>query len=227
MSSRISTSTSSSSKSSTSSKNIQKTIDLLLQSTEGAKTILAKITDKEYLYKLFDINSSNINSSKAGEIIDLIHVRIIQVLIKNKIEEELKIYRERRIELETQYRVTEANALRLTNEIGFDVLNESITLSKYQLKVAKELHRKATEMLQNSLKSGNLHIEQGNIEGAVKRVGNSLDFVADIIRNQIGVLKIILQKRSERISRTEVGRRLSLNKSTRGQQQPHLLKGRN
>ena len=38
------------------SKNIQSTIEVLLQSTEGhAKTILANITDIDYLSKLFDI----------------------------------------------------------------------------------------------------------------------------------------------------------------------------
>ena len=212
---------SSSSKSSSSKSSIQKTIDLLLQSTEGdAKTILAKITDIDYLYKIFKIELFDINSDKAGKIRSLIHIRIIQVLIKNTIEEQLKRYDDRRIELEERFRLIKTNVLRLINEIGFQQLNESIILSNYQLNRAKELHRTAKELLQLSVKSGDLHIKQGEIEDGVKRVGDALDLLTRLISHQIRLLKIILQERRERLSHTEVGRRLSQKYSTRGQQQP-------
>ena len=212
---------SSSSKSSSSKSSIQKTIDLLLHSTEGdAKTILAKITDIDYLYKIFKIELFDINSDKAGKIRSLIHIRIIQVLIKNTIEEQLKRYEERRIELEERFRLIKTNVLRLINEIGFQQLNESIILSNYQLNRAKELHRTAKELLQLSVKSGDLHIKQGEIEDGVKRVGDALDLLTRLISHQIRLLKIILQERRERQSRSDVGRRLSQKYSTRGQQQP-------
>ena len=221
MSSRRSSSSSKSSSSKSSSKNIQKTIDLLLQSTEGdAKTILAKITDIDFLYKIFKIELFDINSDKAGKIRSLIHIRIIQVLIKNTIEEQLKRYEERRIELEERFRLIKTNVLRLINEIGFQQLNESIILSNYQLNRAKELHRTAKELLQLSVKSGDIHIKQGEIEDGVKRVGDALDLLTRLISHQIRLLKIILQERKERISHSDVGKLLLQKKLKRGQSQP-------
>lgn len=212
MSSRRSSSTSSS-KSSSSNKNIQDAIGVLLQSTEGdAKTILAKITDIDYLYKIFDIKYIKLfRSDKAGLIRHLIHVRIIQVLIKNKIEEQLEIYRNRRIELEAQF-----SLIRNTNRPNRP-LNDAIQL---KLNEAKELHRIATEKLQNSLKSGDLHIKQGEIEEAVKRVDEILTVARLRIRLLIVLLINIEDERKERISHTEVGRRLLQKNLTRGRQQP-------
>ena len=90
----------------------------------------------------------------------------------------------------------------------------------------------ATEMLQLSLKSGDLHTKKRREE-----IAEALDKVKDAlydamitqrsyIRFVIEDLSYIENKRRERLSRTEVGRRLSLIKSKRGQQQPHLLKKR-
>ena len=200
------------------SKNIQSTIEVLLQSTEGhAKTILANITDIDYLSKLFDIVPNK-------EIKDLIQVRITQI----KTEEQLKRYDDRRIELEEGLKLINTNVRPSLDEQGFIIdaqeIKEGIQLS---LNEAKELHRIAKELLQKSVKSGDLHIKQGEIEVAVRRVLNKQGYVRRDMLGLIEYLFNIEKQRRERLSHTEVGRRLSLIKSKRGQQQPQLLKRRN
>ena len=190
------------SKNSKNSKKIQKTIDLLLQSKtdEDANIVLAKITDTDYLGRLYDIVEDD-------RILSLILVRMIQIKIQQKIEEQLKRYNERRIELEERL-----GLIRNTDRSH----NEAIQL---ELNEAEKLHRIATEMLQLSLKSGNLHIKQGEIEDAVKRVDERLTVAALRIRLLIDLLIIREYERKKRISRTEVGNRLTQNISKRVQQQ--------
>ena len=200
------------------SKNIQSTIEVLLQSTEGhAKTILANITDIDYLSKLFDIVPNK-------EIKDLIQVRITQI----KTEEQLKRYDDRRIELEEGLKLINTNVRPSLDEQGFIIdAQEWMTELQRSLNEAKELHRIAKELLQKSVKSGDLHIKQGEIEVAVRRVLNKQGYVRRDMLGLIEYLFNIEKQRRERLSHTEVGRRLSLIKSKRGQQQPQLLKRRN
>ena len=197
-SSSSSSSMSSSKSSSTSSKNIQKTIDLLLQSTEGdAKTIL---------------------------------------IIKKEIEGKLKIYKGRRIELEKRLKLLTDNKrlfdIRLfDDQESIDLLHRSqqrINDILHILNGVKELHRKAKRLI----KSGDLHTKKGRDE-IVEALDKVKDALYDAMITQRSYIRFVIEdlsyienKRRERLSRTEVGRRLSLIKSKSGQQQPHLLKKR-
>ena len=154
---------------------------------------------------------------------------MIQVKIQQKIEEQLKRYNEGLIELEERVKLINTNVRpSIDDERGF-IMDVPVIIVEIQrnLNEAKELHRTANELLQKSVESGDLHIKQGKIEVAVRRVWDKLDMVHRSMLNLIEYLLNIEKKQKERISRSEVGRRLLLKKATRGQQQPHLLKKKN
>lgn len=144
---------------------------MLLQSEtdDDAKTILAKITDTEYLMHLYDIKLFDINSDKAVKIRRLIHNRQTQLIIK--IEGDLKIYKERRIELEERLKLFTDNILlyhtRFSDQESINLQHRSqryINDTRDMINEAKELHSKATEMLQHLIKSGDLHTKKGEMK---------------------------------------------------------------
>ena len=147
---------------------------------------------------------------------------MIQVKIQQKIEEQLKRYNEGLVELEERVKLINTNVRpSIDDERGF-IMDVPVIIVEIQrnLNEAKELHRTANELLQKSVESGDLHIKQGKIEVAVRRVWDKLDMVHRSMLNLIEYLLNIEKKQKERISRSEVGRRLLLKKIKRGQPQP-------
>lgn len=156
--------------------------------------------------------------------------------IQKTIEGELKIYKGRRIELEKRLKLLTDNKrlfdIRLfDDQESIDLLHRSqqrINDILHILNGVKELHRKAKRLI----KSGDLHTKKGRDE-IVEALDKVKDALYDAMITQRSYIRFVIEdlsyienKRRERLSRTEVGRRLLLIKSKSGQQQPHLLKKR-
>ncbi len=135
-------------------------------------------------------------------------MRKTQILIQQKIEQQLKKCREKLIDLESHYRTISTY---LHNNTQLQVqLQLQEGLLGYQLGKTREAYSSATAKLQANVKAGNLHKKQGEVEEAVKNVGKELELAAYMEYN---VIELILERLEQleqlkRTSNTHVGKRL-------------------
>jgi hypothetical protein len=131
-------------------------------------------------------------------------VRKTQILIQQKIEQELKKCKEKLIDLESHYRTISTY---LHNNTQLQVqLQLQEGLLGYQLGKTREAYSSATAKLQANVKAGKLHINQGEVEEAVKNVGKELELAAYRVYNVIKLIERLEQLK--RTSNTHVGKRL-------------------
>jgi exonuclease VII large subunit len=161
---------------------------------KNIKKKLAKTTNIDIINKLLD-------EADDDNIVTLIIVRKTQILIQQKIEEQLKKCKEKLIDLESHY-ITISTYLHNNTQLQ---LQEG--LLGYQLGKTIEAYSSATAKLQANVKAGELHINQGEVEEAVKNVGKELELAASMVYN---VIKLISERLEQlkRISNTRVGKRL-------------------
>lgn len=131
-------------------------------------------------------------------------MRKTQILIQQKIEQELKKCKEKLIDLESHYRTISTY---LHNNTQLQVqLQLQEGLLGYQLGKTREAYSSATAKLQANVKAGKLHINQGEVEEAVKNVGKELELAAYRVYNVIKLIERLEQLK--RTSNTHVGKRL-------------------
>jgi hypothetical protein len=166
-------------------------------SGKNIKKKLAKTTNIDIIDKLLD-------EADDDNIVKLIIVRKTQILIQQKIEQQLKKCKEKLIDLESHYRTISTY---LHNNTQLQVQVQEILLLGYQLGKTREAYSSATAKLQANVIAGNLHGKQGEVEEAVKNVGKELELAASMEYN---VIELILEQLEQlkRISNTRVGKRL-------------------
>ena len=208
---RITSKSSTSSKSSKNSKNSKSSIKN--NKSRKSKNIikkLAKTTDINIINKLLD-------EADDDNIVKSIIVRKTQILIQQKIEEQLKKCKEKLIDLESHY-ITISTYLHNNTQLQLQ-LQEG--LLGYQLGKTIEAYSSATAKLKANVKAGNLHKKQREVEEAVKNVGKELELAASMVYK---VIKLISERLEQlkRISNTRVGKGLLQINLQRGYRGYHL-----
>jgi exonuclease VII large subunit len=167
-------------------------------SGKNIKKKLAKTTNIDIIDKLLD-------EADDDNIVKLIIVRKTQILIQQKIEQQLKKCKEKLIDLESHYR-TISTYLHDNTQLQVQLQLQEILLG-YQLGKTREAYSSATAKLQANVIAGNLHKKQGEVEEAVKNVGKELELAAYRVYN---ILDNILERLEQlkRTSNTHVGKHL-------------------
>jgi len=199
------------SRSSTNSKNSKNSIKN--NKSRKSKNIikkLAKTTNIDIINKLLD-------EADDDNIVKSIIVRKTQILIQQKIEEQLKKCKEKLIDLESHY-ITISTYLHNNTQLQLQ-LQEG--LLGYQLGKTIEAYSSATAKLKANVKAGNLHKKQREVEEAVKNVGKELELAASMVYK---VIKLISERLEQlkRISNTRVGKGLLQINLQRGYRGYHL-----